>query len=268
MSTKRYLAYMMAPVSPSNGRTTAHNIAVAKDWYPFLRELTADMPITITCPWLVGILLGDQDGDPAQRERGLVDCETTAARCDFTIAVGQTVTPSTGMRREIAACPGPWVDLLDLGMEYETPQRMGFDRREDIRDRIRQALREVPRLQRGDVVQITGAADDGSTDTLACFATVVDETAIPLDAQPNPGGMPVYLHSHADGLWGRVRRDRLTKIGRAAIVPSRTDLSDAPTITTSSVARDVEFKPAWPAGPWPSDEEERRGRTTWPGDEP
>lgn len=142
-TTKRYLAYMMAPVSPSNGRTVPFNIAVAKDWYRFLRGLTAGMPITIICPWLVGILLGDDDNSPEQRERGLVDSETTAARCDFTIAVGQVVTPSTGMRRKIAACPGPWVDLLDLGMEYEMPQRMGSDRREDIRDRLSQVLQEI-----------------------------------------------------------------------------------------------------------------------------
>jgi hypothetical protein len=88
--------------------------------------------------------------------------------------------------------------------------------------------------------------------------------------------VPVYLHSHADGLWGRIRRDRLTRIGRAAMVASPSpDLAYAPVITTSSVARNVEFKTPesqpvrgpWPAGPWPTDEEERRGRTTWPGDE-
>jgi len=288
--TRQHLALMIAPVSPSNGHTVEHNIGVAKDWYPFLREITADLPITIFCPGLVGILLGDQDGDPAQRERALVDSETGAARCDFTIAVGQIVTPSTGMRREIAGCPGPWVDLLDLGMEYETPQRMGRDRREEIRERLRNVLEEIrfrrhseaENLRPGDVVQITGAAEDGSTDTLACFATVVEESEVPPDAAPNSGGVPVYLHSHADGLWGRIRRDRLKRIGRAAMVASpSTDLSDAPVFATSSVARSVVFKPPaaqalasqlrvlpWPAGPWPTDEEERRGRATWPGDEP
>jgi hypothetical protein len=62
---------------------------------------------------------------------------------------------------------------------------------------------------------------------------------VPLDCPPNPGGIPVYLHSHDSGLWGRIRRDRLTWIGTAAIVPSAPDLSSAPTIATSSVARDV-----------------------------
>lgn len=97
--TRRYLAYMMAPVSPSNGMTVAQNVEIAKSWYVFLRGMTEDMPITIVCPWLVGILLGDDDNSPEQRERGIVDSETGASRCDLTIAVGDAPALTTGMRR-------------------------------------------------------------------------------------------------------------------------------------------------------------------------
>lgn len=138
--TRRYLAYMMAPVSPSNGHTVDENIEIAKHWYRLLRENTADMPVTIICPWLVGILLGDEDSDPAQRDRGLVDCETTAARCDFTIATGDAPALTSGMAREEAACPGPCVDLLDIG-RGEHP--LGTPTRGFIRDRVQAAMRHV-----------------------------------------------------------------------------------------------------------------------------
>jgi len=131
--TRRYLALMIAPVSPSNGRTVEQNIDTAKQWYTFLREITADLSITIVCPWLLGILLGDDDSSPKQRERGIVDSETMASRCDFTIAVGVAPALTTGMQREHAACPGSCVNLLKC-LPWMT---------EAIREQIRVAIRSL-----------------------------------------------------------------------------------------------------------------------------
>lgn len=216
----RILAYMIAPVRPKNGRTIKQNVIIAQSWLVFLRELLEDMGVIVICPWLAGMLSGDDDSDSRQRERALVESETSAARCDITIAVGFGYQLSEGMSREAAACPGATADLLELGRKYGAfPSQMSDRDRSWIRGQVALALAAPPRLVPGDVVQIVGGAKDGTTAMVGVFGTVLAEGEDTPDI-PDAGGVPLYLHWCDDGLHGRVARHRLVKIGRASLAPA------------------------------------------------
>lgn len=90
------------------------NLARARRWLRWLRT-NAHPEAAIIAPWLLDIeVLGEDDGDPAQRERALQRCELVAQRCDVVVLVGGRI--SEGMRREAAAAPAI-VDLTYLGEE-------------------------------------------------------------------------------------------------------------------------------------------------------
>jgi len=152
MNRRQLLAYLMAPVSPSNGRTLAENIATAKAWLSFLRALTRGMGLSIICPWLASILAGADESSAEEREQGLLDDCTTAARCDLVIAVGYSPTDdlTSGMLRERAACPGPCIDLMHLGSTWAFPVSMSDSDRAEILMMVRAAMRavNVDRLRR------------------------------------------------------------------------------------------------------------------------
>lgn len=182
------LALMIAPVSSANGRTVEANVDSATRWYREMREITAAEPIAIICPCLVGILLGDQDSDPEQRRRALDESEAVAARCDFTIAVGHAEKLSAGMAREESACPGPCVDLLHLGREYDDPRWMGVERRREIREQIREVIR-AHRSARGgrrleeleELAEGAASARDEVTERLLT-ASLTEERALAAEA--------------------------------------------------------------------------------------
>lgn len=110
----RPLLYVAHPVSGD----VPGNIARAYRWFRWLR---ASFPeVTFAMPWVVNLLCGEDDADPAQRERGLVDCETTARACDGVMLVGGRV--SAGMKREAEAATAAY-DLTRLG---EEPPRAKF----------------------------------------------------------------------------------------------------------------------------------------------
>lgn len=142
------VAYMMAPISPSNGRTVAQNIATAKAWMNFLRVFTRDlrfdgMPITIIAPYIAAIVSGADENSEADREHGLRDDCAIVERCDLVIAVGYTPTRqlTRGMQMEREACAGPLVDLMDIGRRLD--QRVDLISDEDkatIVERIHEAL--------------------------------------------------------------------------------------------------------------------------------
>lgn len=88
----RPVLYMAHPVS---GDVKA-NIHRALNWLSWLRRSFPET--TFIAPWIVGIMSGEDDADPAQREAGLVDCCAVVERCDGIVLVGGRV--STGMARE------------------------------------------------------------------------------------------------------------------------------------------------------------------------
>src|SRR5205085_6691951 len=87
-------------------------------WLRYLRH--SDPANTYIAPWVAGLMSGEDDNDPAARERGLVDCETTAALCHGIVLVGGRV--SSGMAREKAAVIAAGGKVMDLtGMGAEPP---------------------------------------------------------------------------------------------------------------------------------------------------
>lgn len=92
------------------------NLARAKRWLAWLlREYPGAVVIA---PWIHDIeALPLKDARPADRELGLMRCETIAARCDLVILVGGRI--SEGMRRE-AAVGRDVLDLTTLGEEPPT----------------------------------------------------------------------------------------------------------------------------------------------------
>ena len=127
--TARPLVYLAAPVRPTAAEiahakacgaigdyavelATSHNVERAWRWFVWLRKSWPN--VTFVAPWIAQILMGDDDSDPAQRERGLLDCETAVRRCDGLVLVGGRL--SDGMRRE-SAVARTVVDLLWLSAE-------------------------------------------------------------------------------------------------------------------------------------------------------
>lgn len=101
----RPVLYVCHPV----GGDVDGNIKRALRWLSWLsREHPA---ITFVMPWLAGVLAGD-DGEPAQREAGLRDCEATVAKLDGVVLVGGRV--STGMARERAVAIDHGLEVFDL----------------------------------------------------------------------------------------------------------------------------------------------------------
>lgn len=110
----REVWYMAHPVAGD----VAANLERAERWLAWLMRMNPDA--AIVAPWIAGCRIGD-DADPAQRERGLLDCEAVAARCNGIVLVGGRV--STGMRREVRAARAGGrrvVDLSELGAEPPT----------------------------------------------------------------------------------------------------------------------------------------------------
>lgn len=127
--TNRLVYYVAHPISGD----VDGNIKRALKWLAWLRrgsnftaarDALAHQPqtsVTFTMPWVAALLSGEDDNDPAQRERGLQDCEATAAKCDGIVLVGGRV--STGMAREraaVVAAGGTVVDLTNLGIDPPT----------------------------------------------------------------------------------------------------------------------------------------------------
>src|SRR4051812_4762077 len=72
------------------------NLAEAMKWVSWLRRSFPGT--TFIAPWIVGPMSGEDDTDPAARERGLVDCCAVVERCDGIVLVGPRI--SSGMARE------------------------------------------------------------------------------------------------------------------------------------------------------------------------
>lgn len=106
------ILYLAHPVSGD----VRGNIDRALRWLAFLQRTMPEN--AITAPWVSNLLAGDDDSDPAQRERGLVNCCAIASRFDGVVLVGGRV--SAGMARERVAVEqagGLVVDLTWMGEE-------------------------------------------------------------------------------------------------------------------------------------------------------
>lgn len=100
------LFYLAHPVS---GDVVA-NCARAARWLGGLMRALPDD--TVIAPWIAALGSGQDDADPAQRERGLRDCERTVERCDGFIACGGDW--STGMLRELGVAKRRGLVVADL----------------------------------------------------------------------------------------------------------------------------------------------------------
>jgi hypothetical protein len=108
----RLVLYVGHPVSGD----VDGNIKRALRWLKWLRHRDPDN--TYIMPWIAALQSGEDDNDPVARERGLVDCETAAAKCDGIILVGGRV--SSGMAREreaVIKAGGHVFDYTRLGDE-------------------------------------------------------------------------------------------------------------------------------------------------------
>ncbi len=108
----RLVYYVAHPVSGD----VDGNIKRALTWLAWLRR--RGLPVTFIMPWVAALLSGEDDNDPTARERGLRDCEATAARCSGIVLVGGRV--SSGMARErdaVLATGGVVIDLTYLGID-------------------------------------------------------------------------------------------------------------------------------------------------------
>ncbi len=111
--------YMAHPVA---GDVQA-NVARAIRWLAWLRKQEPEA--CIIAPWIPALLAGEDDADPAQRERGLRDCELVAGLVDAIVLVGGRI--SSGMQREldvITGNGGAVADLTRLGAEPPTDARL------------------------------------------------------------------------------------------------------------------------------------------------
>lgn len=129
------LLYMAAPVAGD----VPGNTARALRWLAYLTSISVDHVIA---PWIAGLLAGEDDSDPEQRERGLQTCAETARRCDGIILIGGRI--SSGMRREMDAVResgGRVIDLTHLGVE---PPTMLHERTERGLAELRDAEPIVP----------------------------------------------------------------------------------------------------------------------------
>ena len=107
------LFYLCHPV----GGDVPGNIARALRWLSFLRKHERD--VVITAPWIPAILAGEDDADPAQRDRGLRDCVATVARFDGVILCGGRV--SAGMQAERAQAEVNGLEVHDLTWMGDEP---------------------------------------------------------------------------------------------------------------------------------------------------
>jgi hypothetical protein len=102
----RTVYYVAHPVSGD----VDGNVERALRWLRWLRRQNKD--IAYQAPWIACILCGEDDNDPEQRERGLLDCEATAARMNGIVLVGGRI--SSGMQRELDAVRSTLGDVIDL----------------------------------------------------------------------------------------------------------------------------------------------------------
>ena len=117
----RLVFYVAHPVSGD----VDGNVARALRWLKWLRS--RDHANTYIAPWIAGLMSGEDDNDPAARERGLLDCEAAAALCHGIVLVGGRV--SSGMAREraaVIAAGGHVFDYTRLGVEPPS-ERDRFD---------------------------------------------------------------------------------------------------------------------------------------------
>lgn len=101
----------------------AANAQRALRWLRWLRR--EEPQACIIAPWLAAILAGEDDNDPAQRERGLRDAQLVAELCDGIILVGGRT--SSGMQKEldaITANGGAVCDLTSFGDEPPTDAQL------------------------------------------------------------------------------------------------------------------------------------------------
>lgn len=120
--SSRKIFYVAAPVSGD----VQGNLERALRWLKWLRD--RDPSTTYIAPWVAALLSGEDDNDPQARERGLVDCETVAARCDGIVLCGGRI--SSGMARErraVIMAGGERRDLTYLGAEPPPPIDERFD---------------------------------------------------------------------------------------------------------------------------------------------
>jgi hypothetical protein len=99
------------------------NVQRALRWLAWLRR--EEPTACLIAPWLAALLAGEDDTDPAQRERGMRDNLLVAERCDGIVLVGGRI--SAGMQREldlIAHGGGRVCDLVRLGDEPPTDAQL------------------------------------------------------------------------------------------------------------------------------------------------
>lgn len=112
MKPDRLVYYLAHPVSGD----VDGNIKCALKWLAHLRR--TEQSVTFVAPWIAGLLSGEDDNDPTARERGLQDCEATAAKLDGIVLVGGRV--SSGMARErdaVIKAGGVVIDMTSLGID-------------------------------------------------------------------------------------------------------------------------------------------------------
>lgn len=115
--------YLAHPVGAATAREVSANIQRALRWLAWVRR--EEPKACVIAPWIAAILAGEDDADPKQRERGLVDAELVASVCDGIVLCGGRV--SSGMQREITAVTragGQVVDLTFLGDEPPSAARL------------------------------------------------------------------------------------------------------------------------------------------------
>lgn len=74
------------------------NVSRAIEWLGWLMRTVPD--VAFIMPWASALAAGEDDTDPAQRARGLLDCQATVARCDGIVLCGARVSSGMALERE------------------------------------------------------------------------------------------------------------------------------------------------------------------------
>lgn len=101
------------------------NIKSAMRWLAWLRKSFPET--TFIAPWIAGIMSGEDNSVPAQREAGLVDCCAVVERCDGIVLCGGRI--SSGMRREMEHGRMRyriWIDPVDDRPGFEVYDLTGY----------------------------------------------------------------------------------------------------------------------------------------------
>lgn len=90
------------------------NVKRAKVWRDWLRSTFAE--VTFVAPWIGDVAMGDDDSDPAQRERGMRDNCALITKLDGVVLCGPRISAGMAAERDAWIRAADLVGIYDVGI--------------------------------------------------------------------------------------------------------------------------------------------------------